>query len=239
MSRDEFLRQLERLLITIPENDRLDAIAYYTDYFDEAGVEREQDVIRELGSPEKVAQTILEDYNGTRSSLHRDYCAPEEEDRYKEQTQWNNQTQSYEQTQSYGQTQSSSQRSEKKDIPWFLIIVIAVLTFPLWIGVVAGLFGAVVGIIAGIIGLLAGLFGSGLGITIGGTVTFVAGFFCLATAPMEGFVTIGVGAIMAAVGLLLLLLFAWIAFKWLPLLVIAISKGIKDIRHRDEGGNEI
>ena len=38
MNRVEFMKQLERLLWDIPENDRLDAIAYYNDYFDEAVV---------------------------------------------------------------------------------------------------------------------------------------------------------------------------------------------------------
>ena len=51
MNRAEFMRQLERLLMDIPENDRLDAIAYYNDYFDEAGVENEARVIQKLGSP--------------------------------------------------------------------------------------------------------------------------------------------------------------------------------------------
>ena len=44
MNRVEFMKQLERLLGDIPENDRLDAIAYYNDYFDEAGAERFADI---------------------------------------------------------------------------------------------------------------------------------------------------------------------------------------------------
>ena len=35
MNRVEFMQQLERLLCDIPQSDRLDAIAYYNDYFDE------------------------------------------------------------------------------------------------------------------------------------------------------------------------------------------------------------
>ncbi len=58
MSRKEFMQQLNRLLADIPESDRQDAIAYYNDYFDEAGPENEAEVIQELGSPGKVAATI-------------------------------------------------------------------------------------------------------------------------------------------------------------------------------------
>ena len=35
----------------IPESERADALAYYNDYFEEAGVENEYQVIQELGSP--------------------------------------------------------------------------------------------------------------------------------------------------------------------------------------------
>ena len=61
MNRVEFMRQLESLLWDIPESDRLDAIAYYNDYFDEAGEENEEQVLQELGSPEQVAANIKED----------------------------------------------------------------------------------------------------------------------------------------------------------------------------------
>ena len=66
MNRVEFMKQLERLLGDIPENDRLDAITYYNDYFDEAGAENEAQVIRELGSPGKVAAIIKADLNANR-----------------------------------------------------------------------------------------------------------------------------------------------------------------------------
>ena len=73
MKRDDFINELERLLMDIPEGDRIDAIEYYYDYFDEAGVENEQKVIRELGSPERVAQTIKENLGATGYSESRDY----------------------------------------------------------------------------------------------------------------------------------------------------------------------
>ena len=61
MNRDEFMQQLARLLSDLPENERMEAIRYYNDYFDEAGPENEANVIRELGSPGKVAAIIKAD----------------------------------------------------------------------------------------------------------------------------------------------------------------------------------
>lgn len=60
MNRQQFMKELERLLQDIPENERREALQYYNDYFDDAGVEKEADIIRELGSPEQVAHTIRE-----------------------------------------------------------------------------------------------------------------------------------------------------------------------------------
>ena len=52
MNRVEFMETLSRLLQDIPEEDRIDALKYYNDYFDDAGSENEQNVIEELESPE-------------------------------------------------------------------------------------------------------------------------------------------------------------------------------------------
>ena len=61
MDRAQFMKQLERLLSDISENERQEALAYYNGYFDDAGPENEAAVIRELGSPGKVAAIIKAD----------------------------------------------------------------------------------------------------------------------------------------------------------------------------------
>ena len=58
MSKQEFLYRLETLLMDLPKDERDDALGYYEQYFEAAGPEREQEVIRELGSPEKVSRMI-------------------------------------------------------------------------------------------------------------------------------------------------------------------------------------
>lgn len=65
MNRVEFMETLSRLLQDIPEEDRIDALKYYNDYFDDAGSENEQNVIEELESPEKVAMKIKADREDT------------------------------------------------------------------------------------------------------------------------------------------------------------------------------
>ena len=58
MNRIEYMERLEQLLLVLPEEEREEALQYYHDYFDDAGVENEENVIRELGTPEEVAAKI-------------------------------------------------------------------------------------------------------------------------------------------------------------------------------------
>lgn len=76
MSRTEFMNELRTLLQDIPEEEREEALQYYSDYFDDAGAENEEQVIRELGSPQKVAATIKDGLGGqnrTESEEYREY----------------------------------------------------------------------------------------------------------------------------------------------------------------------
>lgn len=63
MNKNEFLSELNNLLGALSPNDRRNALQYYIEYFEDAGVENEQRVILELGSPEETAKLILEEYS--------------------------------------------------------------------------------------------------------------------------------------------------------------------------------
>lgn len=58
MNRAEFMRRLTELLDDVSPMERDEAIQYYNDYFDDAGVENESGVIASLGTPEDLARTI-------------------------------------------------------------------------------------------------------------------------------------------------------------------------------------
>ena len=45
-----------------------------------------------------------------------------------------------------------------------LIVLLMIFTFPLWIGILGGLFGLVAGLFGAIVGLIAGLFGATFGL---------------------------------------------------------------------------
>ncbi len=58
MNKQEFLNELEALLQDLPPDERAAALEYYTEYLDEAGPDREVEVLRELGSPTKANAEI-------------------------------------------------------------------------------------------------------------------------------------------------------------------------------------
>ncbi len=227
MNRQEFFRRLEYLLRGIPENERMDALAYYNDYFDDAGVENEQQVIQELGSPEAVAQMILEDYHREHKKNSGDYCSSEME--YES---------SYEQKKGEPTTFIGKIKNMSKSTK-ILFVILLVITFPIWIGVVAGLFSGIVGLLGGLFGVVVGLGGAGIGVLVAGLACLVIGIFRLVASPVEGVMTIGVGALFTAISVLWVLLFVLLAFKWFPTMVRVIVKWAKGLFKPQEGGDEI
>ncbi len=64
MMKNEFLARLKELLCDLPQEERDEAIRYYEDYFEDAGPLEEPRVLKELISPEDVAEKIRAGYIG-------------------------------------------------------------------------------------------------------------------------------------------------------------------------------
>ncbi len=58
MNRMEFMAELESLLQDIPAEERIEAIRYYNNYFDDAGPEMERQILWELGDPSRAAAEV-------------------------------------------------------------------------------------------------------------------------------------------------------------------------------------
>lgn len=62
MNKNDYLKELDRELERrMPEQEREDTLRYYTEYFEEAGPEREAQVIEELGAPDALARRLAEE----------------------------------------------------------------------------------------------------------------------------------------------------------------------------------
>lgn len=61
MNRNEYMLELEAALRRLPKEEREEALSYFREYFEDAGPEKEAEVIEELGDPKAAASQILKD----------------------------------------------------------------------------------------------------------------------------------------------------------------------------------
>lgn len=213
MNRKEFLRQLGELLSDVQENERREALEYYENYFEDAGPENEAKIIEELGSPRKVADSIKKDLFG---------------ENYREATE-DAQQGAYNQ-QNY---QSYVPPKENKTTRNILIAVIIVLTFPVWIGIVGGLFGIIVGLLGAIFGIvvaaIAVVFAS---VVVGFVLTGVGLVKVLTGMPAVGCIAMAIGLFMVAIGILGVFVAIWCAFRFFPWFIRGIVTLGKKILQR-------
>ena len=72
MNKREFLQALDDALSTlVPDRERQETLRYYREYFEEAGPEREAEVIQELGDPVLLAQKIAREVASPAGKGHR------------------------------------------------------------------------------------------------------------------------------------------------------------------------
>lgn len=70
MTRTDYLTQLETYLHKLPEADRIEAMDYFKELFDDAGSEGEEELIASLGTPKEAAHDILSDLLDKKSMRH-------------------------------------------------------------------------------------------------------------------------------------------------------------------------
>ena len=59
MDKYDFIKRLDNALQPLSEPERDSALRYYKELFEEAGSEHEYELIEHLGSPEKIAESII------------------------------------------------------------------------------------------------------------------------------------------------------------------------------------
>ena len=197
MNRVEFMAELERLLADLPEDERQAAVQYYADYFADAGAENEAEVIRELGSPEKTAESIKADYYGRTFDEsrfeHKDYM-----EKYGQQA-------SGQQTSGQQPAGTADSPAGEQKKPWtsrglkiLLIVLIAIVVWPLSLGLIC----AVLGILAAVVCLFAGLVIAAVCVMIAGGVTVVTGLLMSVAYPPAALMTTGIGLLLFVLGLI-------------------------------------
>lgn len=224
MNKEEFLSQLEAHLSGMPENEKQEALQYYRDYFEDAGKEKENDILASLGSPAEVAENIKEE-NQSGEWTERGYFAEHQSaDTCIVKTDAVG-GQNTENQQNIGNQQNAGSESAKKEdkAGIILAIVLIVVLSPVWLPILGGLLGTLVGLIGAFFGFMvsgAALFIVSIPIVIGSICAMVAGL----PVPI-GLMLIGAGLMIGAIGILLIFLTVLIIRYAIP----ALIKGIKSL----------
>ncbi len=242
MNRQEFLNELENLLKDLPSSDRQEAIQYYRDYFEDAGVENEEQVIRELGTPQRVAAIIQEDLRNvatvekgefTEQGYHNPAFEKKNADVVVKVESPNHQNVDQEnETQGFagngfntGQNTESMNNQQEKEptyvyeytkIPKIILIIGAIFFLPVGLPLLSAAFGITMAIIAVAFSFVVAFGGISFGLTIGGVIILVTGIAQIIAFPMGAFLMSGIGLLLIGIGLLFAILTRYCA-KLIPM----------------------
>lgn len=141
-----------------------------------------------------------------------------QQSKYDQSTYQRNQSQS-----SYTMYNDSTvaEEKKKKSNMLILLIIIAVLTFPIWIGIVGGLFGAIFGVSVTVIAFTFAMFAVGIAF-VGVGIPMIMGISSAA-----GITFIGAGLLTLAIAIFMLNACIWIfgkLFPWVVTSIVALFK---------------
>lgn len=177
MNRIEFMTELAALLQDVPVEERKEAMQYYNDYFDDAG-EEETDVVKELGSPAKVAENIKKDL-GIQTEM------PGGE------------------TQNMGAPNTSIPNTgaqEQSNHIWKIVLIVLVVVFG--IPLLLGIGGGVLGLLGGILATVFAVILTAVLVVVTAGVAIVTGITLMIAEPAVGLALIGGGMIAGVCGVI-------------------------------------
>lgn len=235
------MRNLEALLTDIPIEERNEAMKYYSDYFDDAGEENVDQIISELGTPERIASIIKADLKaegsnnqergiftekGYKDTVYEDkkyeVVKPGEEKQQKSNGQQNrtysNNTYA---NNNYTNNTNSTNTNGTNNNKIALIILICIFAIPVGIPVFFSIFGIAIAVIVTIFSLLFAFGIAGIVMIPSGVAMIFVGLVKLSI-PFVGVSLCGGGLVLIGLGILFILLSTVLCKRVLP----AIVRGI-------------
>lgn len=222
MTRQEFMMHLEKLLWDIPESERAEALQYYKDYFDDAGTENEEKVLKELGSSIQVAKKIKAGFSETASEYSEQGY---QDTRFRDAMEMIVE----EEKQNWQEKEGKQFTAGKRDKPavgrgWKVLAIILLCLFllPVIIPLGIALLGVILGIVASLAAVIFSIGIAGIAILFSGVIFIVVGIMKFFTLPAIGLAMAGTGCILFALGLLI----SWIIFRGVIKCIPWIVRGI-------------
>lgn len=245
MNKAEFLQALETGLAAATPEERAAALQYYTEYLDEAGPEREAEVLDELGSPDKVAADILGSpqpqaagaWTPPTGQPQGGWVPPEAPHAPEPPPQWREGAAAYDRQDPqpqypygagnpYGQPQNGpagTYNQRNNSLAKIIVIILAaIVIFPL----LGGFSGVLIGVLAALFTLFLVPIIAGAAFVAAGVIVVISGVSILGAFVGSGLLTMGIGVALFGLGLLCLYGGGRLLGKLLPAIVRGAGSAI-------------
>ena len=234
MTRNEYLTRLAGLLQDIPAEERVSAMEYYNDYFDDAGGKNEQQIISELGSPEQVAAEVKAGLGKTESKTEETshtetYREPVMDARQSSDSYGNNS-----QYQNSNPTSAKKEEGISKGVKIFLVVLLVLLLVPVGGSMAVSVIGTIFGLIVAAFFIFIALVIVAICLVIAGVLLAGNGILAIGTSFAAACVIIGIGLILTSIGCAATVGAIWLCASALPAMCRFVVKLCKKLFQKKE-----
>ena len=191
MTRKEYMEQLRKYLKRLPKEDYENAIEYFSEYFDEAGLQKEQQVMKELGEPKEAARELL--LNLLQESVENDQDIVEEK--------------------AAVQPEAASGGKKRSPGKIILLAILVLCASPVSLALLVGVLAVLLAVVITATAVIFSLGITSIAATAGGIVTVGFGATLVLKSAAAACMMIGGGFLMAGIGILAGVLTIYIC-KW-------------------------
>lgn len=227
MTKKEFMRELERGLSKILENEKIDALNYYEDYFADAAIDDDMLVPESMGNPEEIAKQIIEEVVHKEQSeeyFDENVDVKSESSEYVpyyrrgENNSSTDQRRNYTHNETYN-SQNTGMNHKNNDAK-IVAIILLVITSPIWGSIALAVLSCIFAVIVTLGAVIFGLGVSGIALVI---TAFLSSTFA------GGFLLAGTGLILLAVAVIMIIPLVLFCVKFLPWVINGIAKQCKKL----------
>lgn len=191
MTRQEYMEQLKKYLKRLPKEDYENAIEYFSEYFDEAGPQKEQQVMKELGEPKEAARELL--LNLLQESVENDQDIVEEK--------------------AAVQPEAASGGKKRSPGKIILLAILVLCASPVSLALLVGVLAVLLAVVVTATAVIFSLGITSIAATAGGIVTVGFGATLVLKSAAAACMMVGGGFLMTGLGILAGLLTVYIC-KW-------------------------
>lgn len=240
MNREKFMRELEYLLQDIREEDKVDALAYYRDYLEEAGND-EESAIKGFGSPERIAAIIRADIAGHLAEggafTEWGYVDERFRDPNHQMVKRFDLPEAGEEIDRGNQENGREQHEKPRHQPSNILLwgIILLITSPIWLGLGGGALGVLAGLLVAFISLMGAVGILAVAFFISGFACIIVGIIFMATNSLGGLLSVGLGCILLGLGFLGLVVSVQVFGRLIPWMIRSTVNFLSNLMQRRGG----